>query len=183
MICEETIKKYCCEHIENIENYEKAISDKTETWDCHHRLETHTPEGIERAVKITQKELKEQGLYYNRPAQELIFIRQAEHKYLHQKGRPLSEEHKKAISIANRNNTETRCNAEMRKKLSEIAKARTVNYFLGKHHTEETKKLLSKNHKGICKNKHGFNNGKIEQMDYVCPVGFEKGRLYHERRK
>lgn len=46
---------------------------------------------------------------------------------------------------------------------------------------KETKRILSENHKGICKNKHWFNNGKIEVMDYTMPEGFSKGRLYHAR--
>lgn len=28
-----------------IENYDKAIADKTQTWICHHRLETYTSDG------------------------------------------------------------------------------------------------------------------------------------------
>lgn len=32
-------KKYCCEDISLIENYEKAVNDKTQTWCCHHKLE------------------------------------------------------------------------------------------------------------------------------------------------
>ena len=28
-----------CRHPELIENYDKAIADKTQTWECHHRME------------------------------------------------------------------------------------------------------------------------------------------------
>ena len=52
------------------------------------------------------KDLKKFGLYYKRPASELIFLRHDEHISLHHKGVPrpdlkgvpLSEEHKQAIS-------------------------------------------------------------------------------------
>lgn len=183
MICIEMARKYCNEDFSKIENYNLAIADTSETWDIHHRLETHTSYGEKRLIPITQKELKALGVYFDRPAEELIFMRQAEHKYLHQKGGHLSEEHRKRISVMNRLNVATRCDDEMRRKLSEIAKARTVYSFLGKHHTEETKKILSENHKGICKGKKWFNNGSEEKMDFQCPKGFIEGRLFHSRSK
>ena len=183
MICESTVKKYCCDNISKILHYENAIADKKETWDCHHKLETHTSEGFLRSVPLTKEELKALEVYYNRPAEELIFLKQDVHKYIHQAGKPMSEDLRKKISIANRNNVSTRCNAEMRRKLSEIAKARNTKYFLGKHHTEESKKLLSKSHKGICKGKKWYNNGTVEKMDFTCPLGYTEGRLFHARSK
>ena len=39
MINEGCAKKYCCEDLSLIENYELAINDQTQTWDCHHRGE------------------------------------------------------------------------------------------------------------------------------------------------
>ena len=36
---------FCVEDIINIENYEKAVKDETQTYACHHRLETHTSDG------------------------------------------------------------------------------------------------------------------------------------------
>lgn len=30
-------KLWCCEDISKIENYDKAIADKTQTWVCHHK--------------------------------------------------------------------------------------------------------------------------------------------------
>lgn len=35
MICIYTVKKFCKEDPSMIENYDKAIADKTQTWDCH----------------------------------------------------------------------------------------------------------------------------------------------------
>ena len=92
MICESAAKTYCCEDISLIENYDKAIADTTQTWDCHHRGEV-LPCG-----RFSIVDLKKFGLYYNRPASELIFLTPVEHNRLHFKGVQLSEEHKKAIS-------------------------------------------------------------------------------------
>lgn len=38
MISEQYAKKYCCDDISLVENYDKAIAD-TEAWDLHHRAE------------------------------------------------------------------------------------------------------------------------------------------------
>lgn len=32
------VKRYCCDYISLIENYNKAIEDNTQIWDCHHKL-------------------------------------------------------------------------------------------------------------------------------------------------
>ena len=92
MINEKYAKSYCCEDLSLIENYDKAISDTTQTWDCHHRGE------ILPCGRFSRDDLKKFGLYYNRPASELIFLTLSEHTRLHAKGVQLSEEHKKAIS-------------------------------------------------------------------------------------
>ena len=92
MINEGCAKKYCCEDLSLIENYELAINDTTQTWDCHHRGE------ILPCGRFSIDDLKKFGLYFNRPASELIFLTHSEHQRLHLKGVPLSEEHKKAMS-------------------------------------------------------------------------------------
>jgi hypothetical protein len=79
---------YCCESISKIENYELALKCNFKGWDCHHRLETHNSDGERRLVDITQKELKALGMYYNRPAEELIFMTRKEHRQLHMKDKP-----------------------------------------------------------------------------------------------
>lgn len=85
-------KDYCCEDISLIENYEQAVNDKIQIWDCHHRKETD--EGL------SKDELIKQGLYWNRPASELIFLTRAEHIRLHKKGSHLSAQTKANISSA-----------------------------------------------------------------------------------
>lgn len=69
-------KKYCYDYTK-IENYDKAISDKDETWDCHHRSE------ILPCGNFSRDTLKKYGLYYNRQAEELIFLTHSEHTKLH----------------------------------------------------------------------------------------------------
>lgn len=81
MIDEYRVKQYCCEDYTKIENYELAIADNT-IWDCHHKLEMK--DGIN---VFTKNELLEQGLYYNRPANELIFITHTEHAKMHNIGK------------------------------------------------------------------------------------------------
>lgn len=83
MISRNTLKGYCCEDISLIENYDKAIKDNTQIWHCHHRLETHNEDGSLRKNSLTPKQLENLGLYYHRPANEFIFLTQAEHISLH----------------------------------------------------------------------------------------------------
>lgn len=71
---------------EQIENYEQAKADDFEGWHCHHRLETHTADGKRRKVDITREELIAMNMYYNRPANELIFMKAGEHISLHKRG-------------------------------------------------------------------------------------------------
>ena len=76
-----TVRSFCKEDISFIENYDKAIADNTQTWDCHHRLE------IQGNNISSVQELKTQGLYYKRPACELIFLTHKEHSILHNENR------------------------------------------------------------------------------------------------
>ena len=110
------IKRFCSEDISKIENYDKAISDKSKTvWDCHHKLE----------IKLNKsyKELKEIGLYYNRPASELIFLTHSEHARMHQKDRLRSQEARDKISKS-------------------ITGEKHPMY--GKHHSQETREKMQK---------------------------------------
>ena len=94
MIKIKNVNSYCCEDLSLIENYELAINDTTQTWDCHHRGEV-LPCG-----RFSRDDLKKFGLYFNRPAAELIFLTHSEHRRLHTKGVPKSEATKKAIGDA-----------------------------------------------------------------------------------
>lgn len=73
------LDRICCEEISKIENYEQAVNDPTQVWHCHHRGEI-TP-----SETHSRKDLIEQGIYYKRPASELIFLTPSDHKQLHTK--------------------------------------------------------------------------------------------------
>lgn len=81
MICFETIYSYCCEDISLIENYKEAV-ESSEKYDCHHRLE------IQGDKIVSVEKLKEMNLYYNRPANELIFLKHTYHTSMHGKLQP-----------------------------------------------------------------------------------------------
>ena len=143
--------KLYCKYYENIENYEKALADNFKGWHCHHRLETHNSDGERRLVDISYNELKALGMYYNRPPEELIFLRKGEHSKLHNKGRTLSDEHKKKISEANKGENNgmfgKHHSKEAIKKNSEAHKGEKHPMY-GKHLSEETKNKLSEELKG-----------------------------------
>ena len=90
-----------CTRPELIENYDKAIADKTQVWEVHHRREEF----------YSQKELVARGEYYDVKPEELIFLTPAEHRNIDSKckrhsevmkGRQLSEEHKRKMSETRR---------------------------------------------------------------------------------
>ena len=143
--------KYYCKDYENIENYEKAKADDFKNWEVHHRLETHNSDGERRLVDITADELKALDMYYNRPADELIFIPIYEHSRLHMKGKHLSEETRKKISSAQKGrpawNKGKKMSEEFCRKNSESHKGEK-NSFYGRHHTEESKRRNSEARKG-----------------------------------
>lgn len=88
MISENCAKRLCKDDISRIENYDKAVSDTTQIWDCHHRLELT----LDGEFAHTRKELIQLGVYYRRPYFELIFLTRSEHRRLHTTGKALSEE-------------------------------------------------------------------------------------------
>lgn len=135
-------KKYCKDDISKIENYEKAINDKNEIWICHHRME------IREDYINTSKDLQNMNLYYNRPAEELIFLTRKEHAILHglkflakfskgMKGRKHTEETKRLIA-------KKTSEAQLNKPFSEFG-----NIFLEKFghlpRTYEEKLIYTKN--------------------------------------
>ena len=173
MISKRSAKAYCRDDISLIENYDKAVSDITQLWHCHHRRETI----------YSAKELIEIGEYYNRPACELIFLTPLEHHRLHHLGKHPSEETRKKMSEANKgeNNPQFgklpwnkgKClSEETRKKMSGSKKGKNHPFF-GKHHSEKTRRKMSKAHIG----KHWYNNGVVSVLTRECPNGFVKGRI------
>ena len=128
MINEKQAKKFCKEDISKIKNYDKAIADTTQTWDCHHMTETWW--------NCSMKELIENACYYHRKACELIFLTHEEHMSLHMKGRtneknPFYGKHHSEETI---------------RKISE--RMICNNHMKGKHHSEETRKKIAEKLKG-----------------------------------
>ena len=156
--------KYYCKDYTNIENYEKALADNFKGWCCHHR----------KGVDIPREELKALGMYYNRPADELIFLKISEHSSLHDEGehnpnygKQLSEKTRTKMSEAwsyDKYFTE-----ETKKKISEVMKGRCFS--------EEHRKKLSEAAKGKHKGMHWYNNGKECKFCFECPDGFIPGRI------
>lgn len=67
------VYRFCRDDISLIKNYEQAINDTENVWDCHHINE----------LTFTKKELIKMNMYYKRPASELIFLTKKEHGLLH----------------------------------------------------------------------------------------------------
>lgn len=132
MICEVTVKKYCCEDISKIENYAKAIADATQTWSCHHRMELITTGAV---VDSTTQDLIDWGIYFNRPADELIFLTKTKHNALHYKGnkytkgKKFSEEHKRKISEAKKGKKLGPHSEERKRKMSEAHKGKKRGHW------------------------------------------------------
>lgn len=134
MIGKKHVGEFCREDLSLIENYDKAIADTKNMWDCHHRLE------IQGDKILSRKDLIIMGLYYNRPASELIFLKTSDHRRLHIKNKKPSFSKIKRIHY-NWFKKKRILSEETRRKMSESKKG-CKNSMYGKHHTEETKEKL-----------------------------------------
>jgi hypothetical protein len=195
----ETIFEYCNEDISLIENYNEAINS-SEKYDCHHRLE------IQDNKIVSVQELKEQGLYFNRPASELIFLKHTEHTRMHGKLSPHSSHvpWNKGLSYYNngqieiqteecpngfirgrlpRNKEWSRRISEGRlnnlKPITEETREKLRISHLGYKISNETKKKLSESSKG----RKWYNNGIVNKFERYCPEGFVPGKLPHKNHK
>ena len=136
MINEKKVKRFCKDYTK-IENYEEAVKDTTQTWQCHHII----------GEILTRQQLLDHDFYYDVPPCMLKFVTKSEHRRLHTKGRPspmkgqtLSEETKKKISEAKKGKKLALFSEEHRRKLSEAAKGRTFS--------EESRRKMSEAKKG-----------------------------------
>ena len=142
MINFKQVSEYCCEDISLIENYEQAVSDENEVWQCHHRNE------IVGDKRFSRFELMKMNMYYERPASEFIFLTELEHKRLHNTGRKYTDEQKQRMSDAKKGR---RYSLESRRRMSETKKGLYSGekaYWFGKKRDEETKQKISKSLKG-----------------------------------
>ena len=133
-------KRCFCRMPELIENYDKAVADNTQVWDCHHRLETHSSDGEKRFVDISKAELIVLNMYYDRPAEELIFLKSAEHRSLHNKGKPTWNKGTHESGMKGKHPSE-----EHKRKLAESHKGKPT-WNKGKKlgpHSEETRRKMS----------------------------------------
>ena len=131
--------KFCSEPLELVENYKQAEAENFKGWCIHHRLEIQQD-----GTRVSAQELIDKGLYWHRPAEELVFMRCGEHVSLHSKGKHFSEEHRQKIAETLKGK---HLSAEHRKKLSE-AKRGDNNPNFGKHHTEDHRQKIAEALKG-----------------------------------
>ena len=152
---------YCCEPLELVENYMAAKADDFKGWDIHHRCE------ILPCGRFSTDDLKKFGLYLNRPASELIWLRHGEHRMLHNigntymKGKTLSAETRHKIAAANKGRHHSE---ETRHKIAAARKGEN-NPLFGKHLSDETRLKLSAANKG----KHWWNDGVSCKYSRECP--------------
>lgn len=152
-------RQYCYEDISRIENYDKAIADKEHIWHCHHRAEV-LPCGNYSVVM-----LQTYGLYWNRPASELIFLTHSDHRKLHM--------------VGNRNHMY----GKRGKDSTCFGRTGSKHPMFGKHHTKEARQKISIGLKGRRdgeKNpqwgKHWYTDGSTNVLARECPDGFHIGR-------
>lgn len=116
MISETHAMRFCSEPISKIENYQDAVNDREHMWHCHHRAEV-LPCGI-----YSREALKRAGMYWHRPASELIFLTDNEHKSLHGSNRSTNTKRKMSESHKGRYFSD-----EVRRKISESLKGKVVS--------------------------------------------------------
>ena len=126
MINKKKANRYCKDDLSQIENYDKAVNDTTETWHLHHRDEIKIlPSGMK--VYRSTQELMENERYYHCPANELIFLTRSEHQIIHHKGKQFATETRLKISKAMKGKESPRkgkiLSDEARQKMSDAKKA------------------------------------------------------------
>jgi hypothetical protein len=146
-------KQYCCEDISLIGNYNIMINDKSnQRWVCHHKLET--------IIGLSVQELKDKGLYYDRPADELIFLTNSQHTKLH-----MLYGGSEYLSKMKKGKTRTTPIWNKGKKMSKEYIENHRQLIIGQKRTLQTKQNISKSllgHKGANRGKHRVydKNGK-----------------------
>ena len=171
MISLRCIKKFCKGDITKIENYDKAINDKTQTWVCHHRLEISPWSG----KHITPARLKELGMYFDREPEELIFLTRGDHMLIHNQ----SPERNKHISESNKGKKHSE---EWNRKVGIASKNKSKEAFAKATAASLTKEAIEKRRNSLKETlklhpHHWWNNGVKETYQEFCPDGYTKGRL------
>lgn len=156
MISVKQAKKYCCEDISLIENYNEAVNSG-ENWSCHHKL----------GLFFSTQWLIDNGFYYDQRAEMLVFMPSVEHNNLHRK--PMSDETKRKISERLMGHP---VSDETRRKISESDKGRT-GYWKGKHRSEETIRKVSEKNRG----RSPWNKGKSGEYHIRPHTDEEKKKI------
>ena len=181
---------FCSEPLELVENYQQALAEGFKGWCMHHKLEIQ-PDG----TIVSMQELKDKNLYYGRPANELVFMRNGEHMTLHNNNRSYDTRKKLSEASKNRVFSKDTCekisNALKDRIVPEITRQKMSEARKGKHRSEETRKKISNKLKGkvrsqehcrkisiVKKGIHWWNNGIEMKMSRECPgEGWKRGRL------
>ena len=164
-------KKYCSEPLELVENYRAAEKDDFKGWCLHHKREIENDGSTK-----TRQELIDKGMYWNRPADELVFMTNEAHHKLHGKHPVKSTAIKisqtRLQRIANGEiKVDTSClhTPEVRAKISIANKKRLADKnnhpMYGKHQSEESRKKNSLSQRG----RHWWNDGVSCKHAKECP--------------
>lgn len=94
-------KKKCCEDLSHVEGYDMAVADKDHIYHLHHRNELDKDGNFQ----YYAKDLMRIGLYWRRPASELIFLTREEHTRIHKNPLGRSKEEYDDLVIRARRNT------------------------------------------------------------------------------
>lgn len=142
MISEKCVKTFCNGDITKIENYDKAIADKNQMWECHHRLEV-SPTG----KYVSKRRLIELGLYYDMSPEYFIFLTKSEYIRLHSKSIGYSN-----LDWTGKHHSETTKQKIRNKKLGKEPwnKGKKVGFCWNKNKklSDEHKLHLKERHKG-----------------------------------
>ena len=150
---------YCKDDISLIENYDKAIADTTQTWECHHKDEID--------LKLSRKELIIKKLYYGVPANKLIFLTKGEHTRIHWTGKKHTKKTKDKIKLV--------------KSLNPLRGEK--NGMFGKHHSEESKKKMSEARKGAIPWNKGKHPKRKPHSEETKRKMSEARKAYWERKR
>lgn len=168
-------RSYCKEDVSNIVGYAEAAADNSQYWVCHHRLETHNSDGERRLVNISSAELKALGMYYNRPASELIFVTHKVHNNWHKSRKGTGSGKVYGPKYGKKGTPEYE--EGWRKACKEAGLRRRGTIHLTAEQIENVKAGIKARGGNPNKGKHYYNNGVKELRAFECPEGFKPGRL------